>query len=123
MAYKVDMRDDRILKITFNGLVNGDDMAAYMQAFHTYRTRATDEHPLQFLVVGTDVEKVSSSARKALIDMFREPDPLAGETAIVGGSRYVRVLVGFVMKATGKKDMRLFGTEDEALAWLQGARG
>jgi hypothetical protein len=87
MAYEVNMRDDGILQITFGSLIDGEDMHGYVQAYELYRKQVTEENPLQFLVIGKDVSKVTSSARKAMIDMLRTPDPRAGKTALVGGSR------------------------------------
>jgi hypothetical protein len=42
-----------------------------------------------------------------------------GKAATIGVDRYTRVLIGFVLKATGRDNIRLFDTEEQALAWLR----
>lgn len=119
MGCEINMREDGVLQVTFRGIVDAEEIEAYVQAYQLYRERATEENPVRFLGIGTDLDKFTSGARKALIDMFQARDPRAGKTALVGGSRYGRVLAGLVIKATGRDDMRLFGTVEEAEAWLK----
>ena len=43
----------------------------------------------------------------------------AEQQHLVGASRYVRVLTGFVFKAVGRENIRLFASEEDALVWLK----
>jgi hypothetical protein len=55
--------------------------------------------------------------RKAFFDL--NSDPRLGKSATVGVDRYTRVLLDFMLKATKRDNIRLFDTEEEALAWLK----
>lgn len=37
----------------------------------------------------------------------------------VGANRYTRVLARLVLKASGRDNIRFFGLEEEAVAWLK----
>jgi hypothetical protein len=53
-----------------------------------------------------------------MAEALQDRDPRVGRSAMVGTSPYFRVLVGFILKATGRDDVRLFALLDEALDWL-----
>ncbi len=120
MGHKIHMGDDGILYLSFIGDVGKEDWNAYLNAIQLYLNNATAERPVHFLVDSSQLDKISASARRSLIDSFRNTDPRVGKTALMGTSPYARVLTGFVLKATGRKDIRFFATEEEALAWLRG---
>jgi hypothetical protein len=61
---------------------------------------------------------MSSAARRTIIETFNSSDARIGKTAVVGASRYLRVLTSFILKAVGRDNIRLFATEEEALPWL-----
>jgi hypothetical protein len=42
-----------------------------------------------------------------------------GKLAIAGESTLVRVITNFVLTAVGKKNVKFFLTEEEALKWLK----
>jgi hypothetical protein len=112
------MGDDGILRVRFIGNLDREDAEAYLGDYQRYlEGREPGEH-LHFLVDATDLGKFSAAARKLWIDAFRDPDPRIGDTALVGASRYVRVLSSFILKAVGRDNVKLFATEGEALAWL-----
>jgi hypothetical protein len=116
MAHEMHMGDDGILRVKFSGDFDRQDVEAYMNDFHRFLDAATGT--IHFIVDVHQVGKSSAAARKAFGEMFRDPDPRTGKTALVGASRYVRVVAGFVMAITGATNMRMFDTEDAALAWL-----
>jgi hypothetical protein len=112
------MSEDGVLRVRFIGNVDREDAEAYLGEYQRYLQDTEPGKPLHFLVDATDLGKFSAAARKLWIDAFRDPDPRIGNTALVGASRYVRVLSGFVLKAVGRENVKLFATEKEALAWL-----
>src|SRR3989339_779477 len=59
----------------------------------------------------------SSAARKICVD-FLQNDKI-NKTAFFGGNVFVKTLATFVMAPTGKKDIKFFNTEEEALAWFK----
>jgi len=109
---------DGVLRVRFIGNVDKETAEAYLAEYQQFLVDASPERPLHFLADATHLGKFSAAARKIWIDAFRDPDPRIGNTAMVGASRYVRVLSGFVLKAVGRDNVRLFATEEEALAWL-----
>jgi ABC-type transporter Mla MlaB component len=119
MPYKLSMGDDGILRMAFIGDIDEEDVLAYVEEYTPLSEAATEAGPLRILVDASQVGKVSSSARKALVEVYRAPGMGMLTTAVVGANRYVRVLAGFIMKALGRKGLRFFDSEEEALAWLK----
>jgi len=113
------MGDDGIVRIDFaGGVLEREEVDDFVRDFHVYLDVATPKAPLRTLTVaGRSGVKLSSKARKAFSDLNN--DPSLGKSATVGVDRYTRVLIGFVLKATGRDNIRFFETEEEALAWLQ----
>jgi hypothetical protein len=118
MAHQLALQDG-ILHVTFVGDIDVEDWMDYIRDYAPFLDQTTPEDPLDFLVDGTQMGKFSAAARKLLVDDFRNPNPRIGKTAMVGASRYVRVLASFILKATGRSNVRLFETEKDALVWLQ----
>ncbi len=117
MVYELRMDEHGILRITFHGMLVGDVIDTFVEDFMAYLEQATPERPLRTLTISeVPVRKLSSRVRRVFARLNK--DPRLGKSATVGGSRYSRVLIGFVLKATGRDNIRLFGTEEEALAWL-----
>jgi hypothetical protein len=121
MAYRITLRDENLLWVEFVGDVSSEDMENYIEEYKQYLERATAEHPFHFLVDSSQVGKLSAGARKALTSAFRVSDPRVGNTALFGANRYARVLTSFVLKAVGRDDIRMFDSEEEAVAWLKEA--
>lgn len=59
----------------------------------------------------------SSAARKVWVE-FLQNDKIK-KTALFGGNVFVKTLATFVIAATGRKDIKFFNTEEEALAWFK----
>lgn len=119
MPYQIKMRDDGILRINFaGGTLEHDRIDDFVRDLNVYLDAVTPEVPLRILALTdrSDV-KLSSKTRKAFANI--NLDPRIGKTATAGMNRYVRVLVSFVLKATGRDNIRFFETEEEALTWLQ----
>jgi hypothetical protein len=122
MPYESHLRPDGILWLKFLGNIELEDWMAYEAEYTPLVEAFTEAHPLNFLVDASEIGKISASARKALLKAFANPDPRFGNTAILSANRYVRVLASFILKATGRNNIHIFDTEEEALAWLQGRR-
>lgn len=119
MPYRIQMGDDGILRVDFaGGSLERDEVDAFIREFTVYLDAATPEAPLRMLTIANQSgAKLSSKTRKAFADL--NSDPRLGKAATVGVDRYTRVLVGFVLKATGRDNIRFFETEEQALAWLR----
>lgn len=117
MAYDLHMRDDGILRIVMDeNLV--DELDAFRRDLMAYLETATPEKPLRTLSSSrTPGSKLPPAVRKAFADLNR--DPRLGKSATLGVDRYTRVLAGFVLRATGRRNIQFFDTEEEALTWLK----
>ena len=117
MAHNVIMGDDDILRIQFEGDIGKEEIEAFLEDYLPYLEAASKENPLRVLALpAIGSNKFSSHARKTLARLNN--DPRLGKSATIGVNRYTRVLVSFVLKATGRDNIAFFDTEEEALAWL-----
>jgi hypothetical protein len=119
MPYQIQMGEDGILRIGFaGGILEHDEVDDFVRSFTAYLDTTTPEAPLcALMIVSQPGVKLLSKTRKALADL--NLDPRLGKAATVGVDRYTRVLVGFILKATGRDNIRFFETEEKALAWLR----
>lgn len=118
MGHEIRMGEDGFLRVRFIGFLGKEDAEAYIRDYTSYVEQATPEKPLHALADATEMTKMSSAARKTIIETFSSSDARIGRTAVVGASRYLRVLTSFILKAVGRDNIRLFATEEEALPWL-----
>ncbi len=115
MTHDIKMRDDGILQLdTHTGVTE-----TLLQDFISFLETATEEKPLAIFVRATGpTGKYSSAIRQTFARLMR--DPRLGQVAVVGGGRrYTRVMVGFLLKATGRDNIRFFDSEEEAVVWLK----
>ena len=118
MPYNMAMRDDGVLRIIFDGALERDEVETFVGDFTKYLEAATPEAPLLTLTTANQTgAKFPPPVRKAFADL--NFDPRLGKSATIGVDRYTRVLVGFVLKATGRDNIRFFDSEEQALAWLR----
>jgi len=117
MSYTFEMGQDGILRATFLFGATGSELESQWQEVEAFSREAREAgKPLHVLVDARQGGKPSTQDRKRILALERaNPD---GRVAIFGLSRYVRVLVMFINKATGRDHVRYFGSEEEALAWL-----
>lgn len=123
MPYQMQVEDDGIVRINFGGgTLEHDEVDDFVRDFTAYLDVAAPEMPLRTLTVADQSGvKLSPKTRKAFAAL--NLDRRLGKSATVGINRYTRVLVGFVLKATGRDNIRFFDTEEEALVWLREEEG
>jgi len=117
MPYELYRRGDRILHLAFIGDQSDADMEAFRDEFLPFVEAATDDDPLLIVVDGTRSAKFSSDGRKVFLELNKNLK--IAKVAVWGANRYARVLVSFVIKATGRNNIRFTETEQEALDWLE----
>ena len=124
MGFEFKRRDDGLIKVSFCGNIEQDDATAYLRSYNELVESTPETDTLLFLVDLSGVGKASAKARKAFMDAFRDPERRKTKSAIVGASRYVVLIADFVIRMIGKEHIRIFDSEDEAVAWLKaGQRG
>lgn len=119
MAHEMKMGDDNILQVKFSGDLDEASLRAYIRDYEPFIQATSASRPLHFLVDVSQVGKIPTGVRRIFNEIFRDPDPRTGYTAIVGANRYVRVMASFVLRATGTPNLRMFDSEDKARAWLK----
>jgi hypothetical protein len=118
MPYQIMVREDGIVKISFEGALERDELDQFVDDVTRCMESATPETPLCTLVIADQTGmRFSPAVRKALTNL--NADPRLGKCATVGIDRYTRVLVGFILKATRRDNIRFFDSEELALVWLQ----
>ena len=117
MADKLHIDQDGILRTSHSGDMTKEDVDVILKNATAALELATEEKPLLILMDARQVGKFSSTARKAFAQLDR--DPRVGKVAVVGLGRYMRVAIGFINKAVGREHLRLFESEEQALAWLK----
>lgn len=117
MPYQMTLHDDGIVRIIFDGALESDEVEQFVSDFTQYLETVTPEAPLRTLTTTNQAgAKLPSPVRKMFADL--NCDRRLGKSATIGLDRYTRVLVAFVLKATGRDNIRFFDTEEQALAWL-----
>jgi hypothetical protein len=118
MAHEISMGDDGVLRMDLIGDMDREGMEAYINDLAPFLEAATEAEPLLILTDSSRSGKLSSGARKLSVETNR--DPRMGKTAVIGESRrYFRVMASFILKATGRDNIRFFDSEEEALTWLK----
>jgi hypothetical protein len=119
MPYQMQMDDDGILRIDLsNATMERGEIDAFVRDFHIHLDAATREMPLRTLTIAHQSgAKLPPRTRKIFAELNH--DPRLGKSATLGLNRYTRVLVAFVLKATGRDNIRFFDTAEEALTWLR----
>lgn len=120
MAHEMHMRDDGILSITLDGDMGQEETEPFSTDLRPFLEGATKEHPLHILARRRTKGRYRPAARKLFTELSSHPQ--LGKVAIASPSRYGRVLIGFIVKASGRDNVRFFETEEEALAWLHADR-
>ena len=118
MAYELRMGDNGILRIFSSS--EGKELDVSLKDFETFLETATEAGPLLILMDGRDAGKAPARARKAFAKLGQ--DPRVGKCALLGMGRYVRLMASFVNKAVGRDNIRFFGSEEKAIAWLKAQR-
>ncbi len=116
MAHQFQLESGGILRLTFIGDTDRQGAEALVVDIQPFLEQVTAENPLLLLWDDTRGGKASVDVRKVYAEINR--DPRIGKVAIFGAKRYGRVLGEFVLKLTGRDNIRFFDNETEARAWL-----
>jgi|GEM_PF-4404392 len=119
MGFDFREREDGVIWVSFEGDVEEQDATASFQVYERAVERTPQDGTILFLVDVSRVGKASAKTRKAFIELFRGTERRMVRTAVVGANRYVTLIADFTLRMLGKKQVRLFGSEQDALAWLK----
>lgn len=116
MSYQFEMQPDGILYVKVVGDFTDSDVEGYMQGLFSYLENRSITVKLHSLLDASELGKVSPNVRRAVSSSLG--DPRFGKTAVWGNNRFVKVLIDFLTKATGRTDMRYFTDKEVAIKWL-----
>ena len=117
MTHMIKMGDDGIVRTAFVGDMSEQGVEALVKDALPFIEASSVENPTPVLHDSSQSGKYTSRARKAILRFFT--DPRIGKIAVVGARPYTRVLLSFLLKASGRTNMRLFAKEHEAVTWLK----
>jgi hypothetical protein len=116
MAHEFSVGEDGLVRLAMIGNITDDDVTALVNELQPHLDNATPEIPLRIIVYAGREERTEPAARKRFVELNK--DPRIGMMAIVGGSRFNRVVATIILKATGRSIIHFYETEAEAVAWL-----
>ena len=117
MAHELTMGEDGILRYKIFGDVDKNAIDGFMRDFNQYLNAATDTAPINMIVYSSEIGKLTSVARRAFMQM--NTDTRFGKIAMLDAPRMMRVFANFVAKATNRKNIEFFETEETAIRWLK----
>jgi hypothetical protein len=115
MPYKLTRDEHNNARLELSGVLTQADLELLLRDL-TPPELIENTPPILVLVDARPLQKVELAARQGLVELSRRRT--AKKIAVVGLSPYVRVLANFISKAAGKDNFRLFGSAEEATAWL-----
>jgi hypothetical protein len=116
MAHTLEKGQDGILYVTISGEFTEEELHAYILDLNAQLEPLGEGERLLSFIDTTELGQVNPNLRRTVGDVM--DDPRLGKTAVLGNSRVVKVMIDFVLRASGRSHMRYFTDRDEALAWL-----
>jgi hypothetical protein len=116
MAHKLQLIRDGLVRLAFIGDIGEADVDAFIQDLQPYLDTLSEGDVLDLLVDGGPAGKMSSAARRKFSK--NGEDRRYGLTGTYNVKPFNRVFALFMMKITGRQNIRLFDSEEEAIAWL-----
>ncbi len=117
MAHTFELQANGLLYVRVSGSFAETELDDYLTQLRSYLEPLGADDRLCSLMDATELESVSPEVRRAVTDFVR--DPRFGKTAVLGTSRFVKVLIDFLMRASGRNHMRYFTDKAQAIAWLE----
>ena len=117
MAYTLHTDNDGILQVTITGDFTEEELKSYMNDLSGILADVPDGKRIKSFMDTTKLGRVNPNLRRTVGDFM--DNPKLGETAVLGNSRIVKVMIDFVLKASGRHHMKYFTDRDEAMAWLK----
>ena len=117
MAYTLDLDDDGILQVTISGDFTEKELTDYMHDLSEVLADVAKNDKLTSYIDTTNLARVNPNLTRA-VDNFLDIQKFR-ETAVLGNSRIVKVMIDFVLKTNGKNHITYFTDRDEATNWLK----
>jgi hypothetical protein len=116
MAYTLHVDDEGILQVSITGDFTQEELNLYMQDLTGILDGIPEGERIKSFIDTTELGRVNPNLRRTVGD-FMDNKKL-GITAVLGNSRVVKVMIDFVLKASGRHHMKYFTDQNEATTWL-----
>jgi hypothetical protein len=117
MPYQLTLGEDRFLRFTMQGDMDGVSVDNFNREYQLYLQASTPEAPIYMIVFAENLGRTSPKARNLYMQM--NSDKRLGLVAIIKPPRVLRVLAQFILKASGRTNIRFFESENDAVMWIQ----
>jgi len=111
--------EDDILYIEIAGEYNEQNALAIRDAFLEMlgMAKKNDEGKIKILVNSNAAKKPTPEARKMFSKLME--DESVGKIAIYGSNPVIRVIASFVIGFSKNKNIKIFNSKEDALAWFK----
>lgn len=116
MSYTINKDDMGILQVVIIGEFTEEELITYMHDISEIMADIPQTEKIKTFIDTTELGRVNPNLRRSVGDFL--DDPRFGETAVLGSNRVVKVMIDFVLKASGRHHMKYFTDRAEAEAWL-----
>ncbi len=116
MSYTLHKDDNGILQVVISGEFTEEELKNYMDDISEIVAEIPANERLKSFIDTTQLGRVNPNLRRSVGDFL--DNPKFGETAVLGNSRVVKVMIDFVLKASGRHHMKYFTDRPEAETWL-----
>lgn len=116
MAFTLQLDDTGILQVVIDGEFTETDLHAYMMQLDEILEDVPEGETVQSFIDTTDLGKINPNLRRSVGDFLNNPK--FGKTAVLGNNRVIKVMIDFVLKASGRHHMKYFTERNKAYDWL-----
>lgn len=117
MSFTLQRDDTDILQVKISGEFTEEDLKAYMAQIEEILVDVPEDETIKSFIDTTEIGKVNPNLRRSVGNFL--DNPKFGNTAVLGNSRVIKVMIDFVLKASGRHHMKYFTKRDEAYDWLE----
>ncbi len=116
MAYTLHIDEEGILQVNMTDEFREEDLEAYLADISAILDDVPEGGNIKTFINTLDLDRVNPNLRRSVGDYLENPK--FGKTAVLGKSRVVKVMIDFVLKASGRSHMKYFTDQDKANEWL-----
>ena len=117
MTHKIYSFADNILTFGFIGTIDAETITLFSRDVSQYLEQGSKENPINFLVDTRTDDGMSFYARRWFTQLNN--DERLDKVALIGEDNPTRVIVTFILRATGRNNIRFVSSEEEGIEWIK----